>query len=56
MHAADRVVGDLEDGELDAVVAEGRPGLGEAAQGVEGQAADGLEVAVGRQVEVEAGR
>ena len=45
---------DLEDRELDAVVAKGRPALGEAAQGVEGQAADGQEVFLGRQVQVEA--
>jgi len=45
--ATDRVVGDFENRELDAVAPEGRAGLGEPAQSVKGKAPDRQEVAIG---------
>src|SRR5262249_35483307 len=52
--AANGVLGDLQYGELDAVATERGADFGHAPEGVEGEAADGLVVLVGRQAQAEA--
>src|SRR5271157_4748721 len=52
--APDRVVVDVQDRELDAVITKGRSRLRQTTQGVKGQAADGLEVLFGGEAKIEA--
>src|SRR5208337_1084106 len=52
--ATDRVVVDVQDRELDAVITKGRSRLRQTTQGVKGQAADGLEVLFGGEAKIEA--
>jgi hypothetical protein len=54
LHPPDRVVGDFEHRELHSVLAERGTRLGQSAEDVKGVAADGCDLAVGRQVQVEA--